>query len=259
MNKTEAKKRIDKLITEISHHRYLYHVLDKQEISDAALDSLKRELVELEKEFPDLVRSDSPTQRVGGRPLDKFVKVKHSTKILSLVDAFKSQDLYDWQERNERLLKQKIKGYYAELKLDGLTVVLTYKNGIFWRGATRGDGQVGEEVTSNLRTIESIPLSLELPEDKKIPEIIEIRGEVVMSEKVFANINKAQKKKGLPEFANPRNVAAGSIRQLDSKVAASRKLDCIAFELITDMGQKTHQETHKLLAELGFKTNSPAS
>jgi DNA ligase (NAD+) len=255
MNKTEAKKRINKLIIEIGHHRYLYHVLDKQEISDAALDSLKKELAGLEDSFSDLVRVDSPTQRVGGRPLDKFVKVKHSTKVLSLADAFKSQDLYDWQERNEKLLKYKIKGYYAELKLDGLTVVLTYKNGVFWRGATRGDGQVGEDVTNNLRTIESVPLSLKLPAGKKLPEIVEIRGEVVMDKKVFVKINKAQEKKGLPLFANPRNVAAGSVRQLDPKVAASRKLDCIAFEIITDLGQKTHQEVHEILAKFGFKTN----
>ena len=255
MDQITAKKRIDKLIKEIQHHRYLYHVLDKQEISDAALDSLKRELAELEEKFPSLLRVDSPTQRVGGVPLGKFVKVRHSTKILSLVDAFNSQDLYDWQERNEKLLRQKIKGYYAELKLDGLTVVLTYKDGIFWRGATRGDGQTGEDVTNNLRTIDSIPLSLRLPKDKKFPQIIEVRGEVVMDKKVFVKINKQQEKQGLPLFANPRNVAAGSIRQLDPKIAASRKLDCIVFEIITDLGQKTHQQTHELMAKLGFRTN----
>ncbi|PLX25766.1 NAD-dependent DNA ligase LigA [Candidatus Parcubacteria bacterium] len=255
MTKSEAKKRINKLIDELNHHRHLYHVLDKQEISDAALDSLKKELENLEEQFPEFLRSDSPSQRVGGKALDKFVKVQHSSKVLSLVDAFKIEDIHDWQERNERLLGQKIKGYYSELKLDGLTVVLTYKNGVFWRGATRGDGKVGEDVTNNLKTIESIPLSLEPIKGSKLPEIVEVRGEVVMAKDVFAKINKKQEKQGLPLFANPRNVAAGSIRQLNPKIAASRKLDCIVFEIITDLGQKTHEESHEFLSKLGFKTN----
>jgi len=255
MDKISAKKRIDKLISEINHHRYLYHVLDKQEISDAALDSLKNELAELEVKFPELIREDSPTQRVGGEALDKFVKVKHSSKILSLADAFKYEDLYDWQERNEKLLGQKIKSYYAELKMDGLTVVLTYKDGVLWRAATRGDGQVGEDVTNNIKTIESIPLSLRISKGKTLPKVVEIRGEVVMEKKVFDKVNKEQEKKGLPLFANPRNVAAGSIRQLDPKIAASRRLDYIPFEIISDLGQKTHEEVHEILAELGFKTS----
>lgn len=255
MTKVEAKKRINKLIDEINHHRHLYHVLDKQEISDSALDSLKKELESLEKQFPEFLRSDSPSQRVGGQALGKFVKVTHSSKVLSLVDAFKIEDIHDWQERNEKLLGQKVKGYYSELKLDGLTVVLTYKNGVFWRGATRGDGKVGEDVTNNLKTIESIPLSLKPLKGSKLPEIVEVRGEVVMHKDVFEKINKKQAKQGLPLFANPRNVAAGSIRQLDPKIAASRKLDCIVFEIITDIGQKTHEESHQFLAKLGFKTN----
>lgn len=255
MDKESAKIRITKLIKEINHHRYLYHVLDAQEISDAALDSLKNELERLERQFPGLIQPDSPTQRVGGLALDKFNKVRHSTKILSLVDAFNSQDIVDWQERNEKILKQAIKNYYTELKLDGLTVVLTYKDGIFWRGATRGDGEVGEDVTNNLKTIESIPLSLRELSGKKFPEIVEVRGEVVMNKQVFAKINKEQARRNLPLFANPRNVAAGSVRQLDPKVTASRQLDCIVFELITDLGQKTHQESHDILAKLGFKTS----
>ncbi|MBT7228415.1 NAD-dependent DNA ligase LigA, partial [Candidatus Parcubacteria bacterium] len=255
MTKIEAKKRITKLIEEIKHHNYLYHILDKQEISDGALDSLKNELADLERQFPEFLRGDSPTQRVSGKALDKFVKVKHSTGILSLADAFDIEDIKDWQERNEKILKQKIKGYFTELKLDGLTVVLTYKDGIFWRGATRGDGKIGEDVTNNLKTIESIPLSLRPIANKKLPKIIEVRGEVVMHKDVFTKINKIQQKKGLAAFANPRNVAAGSIRQLDPKIVASRKLDCFAFELITDLGQKTHQQVHQYLAELGFKIN----
>lgn len=254
MNKTEAEKRIIRLTKEINRHRHLYHVLDTQEISDGALDSLKKELADLEKQFPDLLSLDSPTQRVSGRPLDKFVKVKHSTKILSLTDAFNRQDIEDWQDRNGKLLKEKIKSYFTELKLDGLTVVLTYKNGIFWQGATRGDGAIGEDVTNNLKTIESIPLSLNKIIGYTLPSIVEIRGEVVMHKDIFVKLNKEQEKKSLPPFANPRNVAAGSIRQLDPAIAAQRKLDCLAFELITDIGQTSHQETHDILNKLGFKT-----
>lgn len=255
MTKAEAKLRIDKLVQEVNHHRYLYHVLDSQEISDAALDSLKNELAKLEQEWPDLIRSDSPSQRVGGQPLSKFKKIQHSTKILSLVDAFDNQDIRDWEDRNEKILKEKIKGYYCELKLDGLTVVLTYKKGIFVQGATRGDGSIGEDVTNNLKTIESIPLALHQVAGLKLPETVEVRGEVVMEKFIFEKINKDQEKRGLPPYANPRNIAAGSIRQLDPKVTASRKLQCVAFELITDLGQKTHQQSHDLLKKLGFKTS----
>jgi len=255
MTDTEAKNRIEKLITEINHHRYLYHVLDKQEISDGALDSLKRELEHLEKQFPKFKKADSPTQRVSGKPLDKFVKVKHSKKVLSLADAFSREDIEDWRIRNEKILASHIKNYFVELKLDGLTVVLTYKDGIFWRGATRGDGVVGEDVTNNLKTIESIPLSLRPLKGRKLPAIVEVRGEVVMNKNTFDKLNKKQIKTGLAPFANPRNVAAGSIRQLDSKITQSRALDCLAFEIISDLGQKTHQEVHQLLNDLGFKTN----
>ena len=253
MNKQEAKNRIDKLIKEISHHRYLYHVLDKQEISDSALDSLKKELFDLEKEYPVLIRKDSPTQRVSGKALDKFKKVKHNTKILSLADAFNYNDLKNWEERNEKILKEKVKDYYTELKLDGLTVVLTYINGVLAKGATRGDGKVGEDVTNNLKTMPSIPLSLK---GKNLPREIEVRGEVVMNKKVFNEINRQRKKKGLSVFANPRNIAAGSIRQLNPNIARERKLDCIVFELITDLGQKDHEESHNILKDLGFKTST---
>lgn len=255
MDKQEAKKRIAKLTEEVNHHRYLYHVLDKSEISDGALDSLKKELEDLEKQFPEFVRPDSPTHRVSGKALDKFSKVKHSQKVLSLADAFSRQDIESWQDRNERILKEKIKGYYAELKLDGLTVVLTYKDGIFFRGATRGDGVVGEDVTNNLKTIDSIPLSLRQPKNIKLPKLVEVRGEVVMSRQVFDKLNKQRLKAGQELFANPRNVAAGSIRQLDPRIAQSRSLDCMAFEIISDLGQKSHEEVHALLNDLGFKTN----
>lgn len=255
MTRAQAKERIDKLIREINHHRYLYHVLDRQEISDAALDSLKNELAKLEQEWPDLLRADSPSQRIGGIALDKFKKVQHSTKILSLVDAFDAQDIKDWEERNEKILKEKVRGYYCELKLDGLTVVLTYQKNIFIQGATRGDGATGEEVTNNLRTIESIPLTLNNIAGLKLPNVIEVRGEAVMTKNIFDKINKDQEKKGLTPYANPRNIAAGSIRQLDPKIMASRQLQFFAFELISDLGQKTHQESHEILKKLGFKTS----
>ncbi|OGY84444.1 MAG: hypothetical protein A3F54_00705 [Candidatus Kerfeldbacteria bacterium RIFCSPHIGHO2_12_FULL_48_17] len=252
LTKNQAQNRIKKLREEIEHHRYLYHVLDKQEISDAARDSLMRELSEIEKQFPELVSADSPTQRVAGKPLEELKKVEHAHRILSLQDAFTAVDLADWQSRNERLLKAPIKGgYYAELKLDGLAVVLTYKNGALVRGATRGDGQVGEDVTQNLRTVQSIPLKLK----GKFPPLLEVRGEILMSKKAFAQTNKQQAKLGLPLYANPRNTAAGSIRQLDATVTAKRQLVCVVFEILNNIGQSTHEEVHEKLAAFGFKTS----
>ncbi len=256
MTSTEAASRIKKLRTEIEYHRYLYHVEDRQEISEAALDSLKRELVQLERQFPQFITPDSPSQRVAGGVLPGFQKVTHSKPVLSLEDAFTFDDLAEWQKRNEKLLKEAIKGYYCELKFDGLSVVVTYEDGLLVRGATRGDGRIGEDITQNLRTIESIPLRLNLSKLKKFPRRIEVRGEVVMTKKYFEALNKDQARRGLPLYANPRNTAAGSIRQLDSSITASRKLECFMFELITNCGQKTHAEAHRLLAQLGFKTSA---
>jgi DNA ligase (NAD+) len=260
LNKKQAKDRLEKLKKEIDHHRYLYHVLDKQEISEAALDSLKHELYQLEQKFPEFITADSPTQRVGGQPLAKFEKIRHSAPIISLEDVFSPEELQDWQERNYKLADKAKYDYFCELKLDGLTVVLTYEDGILVKGATRGDGQIGENVTQNLKTIDSIPLKLaedkfEQHYRKKLPRIVEVRGETVMTKKIFEQINKKQQAQGLPLFANPRNVAAGSIRQLDPKITAARKLECFAFEIITDLGQKTHQEVHEILKILGFKVN----
>lgn len=254
MNLVQARERISKLKKEIERHRYLYHVLDKQEISDAALDSLKNELVQLETEFPQLLTADSPSQRVGGKPLAKFTKVRHSKPVLSLQDYFAPAELGEWQTRNEKLLGHTLSQYYCELKLDGLTIVLTYRKGVLERAATRGDGQIGEDVTHNIRTVESIPLRLKLDRWPKVPDVIEIRGEVVISKPNFALINKRQAKQGGQIYANPRNLAAGSIRQLDPQMAADRKLECFAFELITDLGQKRHSQVHDWLKEMGFKT-----
>ena len=284
MDKKSAKKRIDKLRKEINHHRYLYHVLDKIEISDAALDSLKHELEELEKKYPDLITLDSPTQRVGGKALEKFRKVEHFLPMVSLHDAFSEEEMRDWEERIQKLVPEKKLDYYAELKMDGLAVSLIYENGIFVRGATRGDGKIGEDVTNNLKTIEAIPLSIDvdllsrrelfggltqptLQAAKKLPAaaliniknqiekgVIEVRGEVIMTKKVFEELNKKYKKEGKPLLANPRNAAAGSVRQLDSKITAERKLDCYIYGLASDSGQKTHEQEHLIAKNLGFKT-----
>jgi len=276
MDKKEAQKRIEKLRTLINYHRYLYHVLDKQEISDSALDSLKKELFDLENQYPDLITPDSPTQRIGGRALKEFKKIKHRQRMLSFNDAFSKEDIEDWQERYSKLLSESQKNkvdFYCELKIDGLAIELIYKNGVFETGSTRGDGNIGEDVTQNLKTVEAIPLSLK-SEDEAAKELREeglteiaknikekglkeltVRGEVFITKKDFEEINKTQKQKGLPDFANPRNIAAGSIRQLDPKITAQRHLNSFAYELLTDFGQKTHEEKHKILKALGFKTN----
>ncbi|MFC1640498.1 NAD-dependent DNA ligase LigA [Patescibacteria group bacterium] len=252
MNKSEAQKRIKKLRKLVEYYREQYHVYDRSEISDAALDSLKKELYDLEQEFPELQTADSPTQRVSGKPLEKFKKVKHGKPVLSLQDAFSYEDFLDYEKRITNMLGKTKLDYYAELKFDGLTMVLTYENGLLVTGATRGDGRVGENVTQNLKTIESIPLSIKTKPGW--PKMIEVRGEVVMTKKEFARVNRIQKKKGEPEYANPRNTAAGSIRQLDSTVTDARNLDFFAFEMMSDLGQTTHTKVHKMLAEMGFKT-----
>jgi len=262
MDKKEAKLRIEKLKKEINRHRYLYHVLDKQEISDAALDSLKHELDQLERKFPEFIAPDSPTQRVGGKPLAEFKKIQHKLPMLSLNDVFLFTEMQDWENRNKKLLPKEIKlDYYAELKMDGLAITLVYKQGIFWKGATRGNGKVGEDVTENLKTIEAIPLQVNLADlpsslQKKAEEELEVRGEVFMKKTDFDKLNEIQKENEQPEFANPRNAAAGSIRQLDSKITASRKLNFMAYGLVTDLGQKTHQEAHEILQKLGFRAGT---
>jgi len=253
MDKKQAKERVEKLKREIEKYRYAYHVLDKSLISDAALDSLKKELFDLEQQFPELITSDSPTQRVGGQPLKEFKKVRHETPMLSFNDAFSKEDTQAWLERLENYLERKIKfgerTFFCELKIDGLAIELVYENGILVQGSTRGDGITGEDVTQNLKTVEAIPMKL------KVPKKLVIRGEVFLTKKEFDRINKEQEKKGGKTYANPRNIAAGSIRQLDSKITAGRKLDSFAYDIISDLGQKTHEEEHDILKSLGFKTN----
>lgn len=258
MNKQEIKDRIEKLKKEVDHHRYLYHVLDKVEISDAALDSLKHELDELERKYPEFITADSPTQRIGGRPLDKFKKVAHIVPQWSFNDAFSAEEIREFDRRVRRFLRDAgiagdiVPDYTAELKIDGLHVVLTYKNGILATGATRGDGNIGEDVTQNLKTIDSIPLRLEQNVD------LVAEGEVFMAKSVLEKLNKEREKKGEPLLANPRNAAAGAIRQLDPKIAAERRLDCFVYDLSWAGNfslPATQKEELEKLKSLGFKVS----
>ncbi|GAI04706.1 unnamed protein product, partial [marine sediment metagenome] len=230
----------------INYHRHLYHVLDRQEISDTALDSLKKELFDLEQEFPEFITPDSPTQRVEGKPLEKFEKVRHLGPMLSFNDAFSEKDMENWLERISKLLTRREMSeidFYCELKIDGLAIELIYQNEILKTGSTRGDGIVGEDITQNLKTIEAIPLRLR----KNIKKSVVVRGEVFIPKKEFEKFKTV--------YANPRNLAAGSVRQLNPKITASRHLDSFAYDLITNFGETTHQEKHKILKTLGFKTN----
>jgi DNA ligase (NAD+) len=280
MTKQQAKQRIEKLREVIDKYRYSRHVLDKELVPIEVEDALKKELFDLEYEFPEFITPDSPTQRVGGKPLEKFEKVRHPKPMLSFNDAFTRQDIEDWLERDSKLLTadeiSKI-DYYCEPKLDGLAIELIFENGVFKTGSTRGDGLIGEDVTQNLKTIESIPLKLrefeEVVKDlkkgglDKIAENIKknglkevtVRGEAIITKKNFEKVNKEQMKLGQSPFANPRNLAAGSIRQLDPKITAKRRLDVDIYDLISDFGQETHEQEHKILHALGFKTNNKYS
>lgn len=265
MNKTEAKKRIDKLTDEINYHSYRYHALDKPDISDEAWDSMKKELKDLEKRYPHLVRDDSPHKRVGSKPLDKFEKVRHKIRMMSMDDAFEYSEVLDWEKRISKLLARKPDGYFAELKMDGLAVSLIYENGKFVRAVTRGDGRVGEDVTQNVRTIREIPLRLitnKLKNEKTKKQIengrFEVRGEIYLTKSEFEKINKKREKENLPLYANPRNLSAGTIRQLDPKIPAKRNLRFNIYEITTDIGTKYHSENFKLASKLGFRVNKYA-
>lgn len=258
MKEKDAEKRIERLRETINHHRYLYHVLNKEEISSSVLDSLKKELYDLESDFPHLVTPDSPTQRVEGKPLKEFKKVKHYRPMLSFQDAFSESDMEDFEKRIKRITDEEI-DYFCELKIDGLAVELLYEDDVFVNGSTRGNGIIGEDVTQNLKTIEAIPLKLRGNKKRSVV----VRGEVFISKKEFLKLNKEREKEGLPLYANPRNIAAGSIRQLDPQIPAKRKLDFFAYDLVADRKKKeivtpfeakTHQEKHELLREMGFKT-----
>lgn len=244
---SEAKKRAEKLRAEIDKIRYDYHVLDKETVSEAAKSSLMHELSQIETEYPELITIDSPTQRVAGEVLKGFKKVTHKYPGLSLNDVFDEKELNDWENRTQKLLNKSEKiEYFAELKIDGLSVYLTYEKGYLKQAATRGNGRIGEDVTTNVRTIEAVPLKL------KKPLSIEVRGEVFMSHKEFERVNKEQEKKGFKTYANPRNLAAGTLRQLDPKVVAVRKLD-FAVWAVNGSKAKTHEEQHKIARDMGFR------
>lgn len=250
MNLAEAKVRIEKLREIINDYRYHYHVLDESIMSEAAADSLKHELSKLEEKFPELITPDSPTQRVAGRPLDKFQKVTHEQRMISLADVFSEEEIKDWISRNEKLIPGgKIEEFFTDIKMDGLACALIYEDGFLKQGVTRGDGLVGEDVTMNVRTIENIPLKIE--EKGRV----EVRGEIILFKKEFEKIQERQRKNGEKEFANPRNLAAGTIRQLDPKIAASRPLKFMAYDLVTP-NLPTHKEAYEKLREMGFRTSN---
>ncbi|MBP9822190.1 MAG: NAD-dependent DNA ligase LigA [Candidatus Pacebacteria bacterium] len=251
MTKPETKERIEKLRTLINHHQHLYHTLDAPEISDASFDALVHELADLEAKFPDLA-TDSPNQRVGSTPLKQFNKVQHISRMNSLNDAFSIEDIQKWLERLSNLGIKEISGFYCDLKMDGLAVELKYVDGFFIQGSTRGDGFIGEDITQNLKTINAIPLTLR----EKIAGEAYIRGEVFLTKKEFERINKEQAEKGGKIYANPRNTAAGSLRQLDSSITASRKLNFYAYDLIWDNGKfETKLEKYETLKTWGVGTN----
>lgn len=254
----DVAERVKKLRQTLLRHLHLYHTYDKPEISDEAYDALVRELEELEAKYPALRSPRSPTQRIGGKPLEKFEKVVHQVPQWSFNDAFNEDDIRAFDKRVKRLLTTSPE-YLSELKIDGLKVVLTYENGLLKTAATRGDGRIGEDVTNNVRTIESIPLKLNLPAGKAgKPTSMIVEGEIWMAKSVFEKLNQERKKGGEELFANPRNIAAGSIRQLDPNITRTRKLDSFVYDisLVTGIAPPpTQEEELKLLGRLGFKVN----
>ncbi|EST54264.1 DNA ligase LigA [Brevibacillus panacihumi W25] len=251
MDRLTAEKRMEELTKLIERHNRLYHEEDRPEISDQEYDQLVRELIALEENFPELAQPDSPTKRVGGAPLPFFEKVVHKTPMLSLGNAFSEEDLRDFDRRVRQAVGNQAVRYVCELKIDGLAVSLLYENGLFVKGATRGDGTTGEDITQNLRTIRSIPLRL------RRPLSLEARGEAYMPKPAFEKLNKEREERGEPLFANPRNSAAGSLRQLDPKIAASRQLDTFIYSIGDLQGEsvESHSEGLDLLESLGFKVN----
>lgn len=268
MNKSEAAERIEKLRTLINDYRYRYHVLDESTMSESAADSLKHELSQLETQYPEFITPDSPSQRVAGQALDKFVKVEHRYPMLSLQDVFDRQEVEDWLTRIEKLAPARFKvpsstEYFADLKMDGLACALIYEDGLLTQAITRGDGQVGEDVTMNVRTIENIPLKL-----RKSPHYpflsdgrTEIRGEIVMYKKDFEKLNAKREAAGEAKFMNPRNLSAGTIRQLDPKLVAERPLHFHAYDIYRDdaVAIKTHSETYDAIREVGVTANTVAT
>jgi len=255
----DVEKKIEALREKIRHHEYLYYVLDQPEISDAEFDRLMRELKDLEAKHPELLTADSPTQRVGGKPREGFVKVPHSSPMLSLDNTYNEEELRSWERRVHELGGQKDVDYVCELKLDGMSLALIYEDGKLVRGITRGDGSLGEDVTLNVRTVRSVPLSISSEKLKKagIPADFEVRGELLMPLAAFRRMNEERESKGLSSFANPRNATAGTVRQLESRITAERRLDYFSYMLLRD-GRTyfdRHWKTLDALQAAGFKVN----
>ncbi len=257
MNKQDAKKRISELQRQLNYHNYRYYVLDDPEISDIEYDRLLRELQNLESQFPEFITADSPTQRVGAAPLEEFRSVTHTIPMVSLDNAFGYDELRDFDGRVKRLLgSAKEVEYVVEPKIDGVAVELVYENGVFTLGSTRGDGYVGEDVTQNLKTIKAVPLNL-LAANGAIPRRLEVRGEVYYPASGFKKLNAEREAKGEPAFANPRNAAAGSLRQLDSRITAQRPLDIFIHSLgqLSGVELVTHFEALQRFKKWGFRVN----
>jgi len=260
MDYEKAKSRIEKLHILINQYRYEYHVLDQSTISDDALDSLKKELFDLEQKYPDLITPDSPTQRIAGEPAEGFQKVEHPGRMISLNDAFSESDMRDWLERLENFLGQPYDGeFYCDLKMDGLAIELRYQSGLLVQASTRGDGTIGEDVTQNIRTVDAVPLSLR-DDKRKAPSVLLVRGEVFLKKSEFDRINREIEKSGEKPYANPRNLAAGTVRQLDSSVTAGRKLSFYAYSIVgedgtTGDGFESHDAEYNALRQWGIATN----
>src|ERR1700733_10309258 len=255
----DVEGKIESLREKIRHHEYLYYVLDQPEISDAEFDKLMRQLKDAEAEHPELITADSPTQRVGGKPREGFVKVPHSSPMLSLDNTYSEEELRDWERRVHQLSGQSDVDYVCELKLDGMSLALIYEDGKLVRGITRGDGSIGEDVTLNVRTVRSVPLSIPKEKLKKagIPANFEVRGELLMPLAAFKKVNEERERKGLATFANPRNFTAGTVRQLDANITAERRMDYFPYILLEN-GRTyfdRHSKTLDALAAAGFKVN----
>ena len=251
MDDLKIKNRIKKLREEISRLRFLYHVKDDPLVTDDVYDSLNRELKSILEKYPEFIDINAPENRVGGKPLDKFKKVKHEIRMLSLNDSFSFPEVTEWETRISKLINR-AHTYFCEIKLDGLSASLIYKDGVFIEGSTRGDGFIGEDVTENLKMITTIPLKLKSP----YPSFIEIRGEVVMSKRSWISLNKKQENEGKQPFANTRNAAAGSLRQLDPNIVKDRNLDFFAWDAVQlpqSLNIKKHSEKHDLIRSLGFQ------
>jgi DNA ligase (NAD+) len=255
----DVEKKIEALREKVRHHEYLYYVLDNPEIGDADFDKLMQQLKNLESEHPSLLTPDSPTQRVGGKPREGFVKVRHSSPMLSLDNTYSEEEMRGWERRVHELTGRSDVDYVCELKLDGMSLALIYEDGKLVRGVTRGDGSIGEDVTLNVRTVRSVPLSIPKERLKKagIPEGFEVRGELLMPTASFKKINEEREKNGLPTFANPRNFTAGTVRQLDANITAERRMDFFPYILLQD-GRTyfdRHSKTLSALDAAGFKVN----